>query len=172
MSFVETSVPPESHRLANSPIHGRGAFATRDIPKGSRIVEYIGERIDKRESLRRCEQRNEYIFYLNANEDLDGDVPWNPARFLNHSCSPNCEAELVDGHIWINAARDIRAGEELTFNYGFDLEDYEDYPCNCGSPVCVGFIVAEVHSPHVLSRKAHLLGKAGGRPGIVPSQLD
>ena len=137
-----------------SPIHGLGGFAKTAIRQGTRIVEYVGERISKSDSVRRCEQNNEYVFTLNDEQDLDGNVAWNPARFLNHSCAPNCEAELEDGHIWIIAARDIRAGEEITFNYGYDLVDYQDYPCRCDSPRCVGYMVAEEFFEHVLSRKA------------------
>src|SRR5262249_44665443 len=73
----------------------------------------------------------------------------NLARFLNHSCSPNCEAQFDEEHIWFIAARDIKTGEELTFNYGFDLENYRHYPCRCGSSVCVGFMVAEEFFDHV-----------------------
>jgi SET domain-containing protein len=132
-----------------SSIHGRGGFARRNVPKGTRLLEYLGKRIDKQESARLCEQNNVYIFSLNEHEDIDGDVDWNPARFLNHSCSPNCEAELQEDRIWLVATRDIRAMEEITFNYGFDLENYRDYPCLCGSPNCVGFIVAEEFFDHV-----------------------
>ena len=148
-STFETSLV----EFKGSPIHGLGGFAKLAIGKGTRIVEYVGERISKSESLRRCEQNNEYIFALNEEQDLDGNVVWNPARYLNHSCAPNCEAELEDGRIWIVATRDIRAGEEITFNYGYDLVDYRDYPCRCGAPNCVGYIVAEEFFEHVLSRK-------------------
>ncbi len=127
----------------SSPIHGVGAFARQGIPPGTRVIEYVGERITKEESLRRCEQNNPYIFNFNEHEDLDGSVDWNPARFVNHSCAPNCDAELNDGQIWLVANRPIAAGEEVTFNYGFDLTDWRDYPCRCGSPDCVGYIVAE-----------------------------
>jgi SET domain-containing protein len=127
----------------NSPIHGLGGFAKRDIPSGVRIIEYLGEKISKQESLRRCEQNNEFIFTLDEIADLDGNVTWNPARLLNHSCAPNCDAEFQDGQIWIVARRNICSGEEITFNYGFDLVDYREYPCNCRAPGCVGFIVAE-----------------------------
>jgi uncharacterized protein len=137
-----------------SPIHGLGGFAKAAISKGARIIEYVGERISKSDSVRRCEQNNEYVFTLNDEQDLDGNVAWNPARFLNHSCVPNCEAELDDDRIWIIAMRDIRAGEEITFNYDYDLVDYRDYPCRCGSPGCVGYMVAEEFFEHVLSRKA------------------
>jgi uncharacterized protein len=135
--------------LTLSTIHGLGGFAKTAIPKGRRLMQYMGEMIDKQESLRRCEQNNVYLFALNDRCDIDGDVPWNPARYLNHSCSPNCEAEVDEDQIWLVASREIRAGEELTFNYGFDLESYRDYPCSCGSPNCVGFIVAEEFFDHV-----------------------
>jgi uncharacterized protein len=126
-----------------STIHGTGGFARTNIPAGTRVIEYLGVKIDKRESLRRCEQNNEYIFALDAEFDLDGNVDWNPARFINHSCSPNCEAEQSENRIWIVAVHPIQAGEEITFNYGYDLEDYREYPCCCGSPECAGFMLAE-----------------------------
>jgi hypothetical protein len=126
-----------------SSIHGLGGFAAADIPAGTRVVEYIGRKITKPESLRRCQLNNQYIFALDEKYDLDGDVSWNPARFINHCCAPNCEAVLEGGRIWIVALRDARAGDEVTFNYGYDLEDYRQHSCHCGAPGCVGFIVAE-----------------------------
>jgi uncharacterized protein len=137
-----------------SRIHGQGGFARHDIPAGTRLVEYVGEKISKAESLLRCEANNEYIFTLDDASDLDGNVPWNPARFINHGCAPNCEAEWEEEHIWIVALRDIRAGEELTFNYGYDLEDYRKHPCRCGAPECVGYIVAEEFFDHVRGQLA------------------
>jgi SET domain-containing protein len=128
--------------LRPSPIHGLGAFAARNLPAGMRLVEYVGEKISKAESIRRCAQNNRFIFALDEEVDLDGHVPWNPARFVNHSCRPNCDVECIDGRLWVIARRDIRAGEELTFNYGYDLESYRDYPCRCGASDCVGYIVA------------------------------
>ncbi len=136
-----------------SPIHGMGAFARTNISQGTRLIEYVGECIDKQESLRRCEQNNEFIFTLNDTWDLDGKVPYNPARWINHSCSPNCDAEVIDDRIWIVANRDIRAGEEVTFNYGFDLEDYREYPCHCGAPDCVGYMVAQEFFDHVRKQR-------------------
>jgi hypothetical protein len=126
-----------------SAIHGTGGFATADIPEGTRLVEYLGRKIDKQESLRQCELDNPYIFSINDDFDLDGNVDWNPARHLNHSCAPNAEAQQDGERIWIVAARDIRAGEEVTFNYNYDLEDYREHPCACGAANCVGYIVAE-----------------------------
>ena len=138
-----------------STVHGNGGFAAKDIPAGTHIIEYVGNRITKAESHNRCEANNAYIFTLDDQHDLDGDVEWNLARFINHSCMPNCEAEEDEGHIWIVALRDIAAGEELSFNYGYDLEDYREHPCRCGSPECVGYMVAEEYFDHI-RQQAHL----------------
>jgi SET domain-containing protein len=126
-----------------SRIHGTGGYARKDIPTGTRLIEYLGERITKAESLVQCEADNVYIFTMDDEYDLNGNVDWNPARFLNHGCAPNCETELDEARVWVLALRDIQAGEELTFNYGYGLEDYSKHPCRCGSTACVGFIVAE-----------------------------
>lgn len=138
--------------IHQSPIHGRGGFARRMIPRGTLVIEYVGEKIDKAESLRRCELNNEFIFTLDDTHDLDGRTDDNPARWLNHSCAPNCEAELDHGRIWIRALREISPGEEITFNYGYDLEEYEKYPCLCGAEECVGYIVAEEFFDHIRKR--------------------
>src|SRR5215831_544274 len=73
----------------SSSIHGLGGFAKVKIASGAPVLEYVGEKISKAESFRRCEQNNVFIFALDDLEDIDGNVPWNPARWLNHSCSPN-----------------------------------------------------------------------------------
>jgi uncharacterized protein len=141
-----------------SRIHGTGGFARVNIPAGTRLIEYVGEKITKVESLRRCEANNEYIFTIDDEHDLDGNVSWNPARFINHTCAPNCEAEWDENRIWILALRDIPEGEELSFNYGYDLEDYREHPCRCGAAECVGFIVAEEFFDHI--RRQHDLVQA------------
>lgn len=142
-----STIPIESGNeyleVRQSTIHGTGGYARKDIPAGTMIIEYIGERIDKAESTRRCENDNEYVFTIDDDVDLDGNFPWNPARFINHSCTPNCEAEWDEGRIFINTLRDIKQGEELSFNYGYDMEDYQDHVCQCRTPACVGYIVAE-----------------------------
>ena len=129
-------------QFKTSPIHGTGGFAARDLASGTRVIEYVGERIDKHESLARCERGEHFIFHLDDNWDLDGNTESNPARFLNHSCNPNCDAIYIEDHIWIVTTRPIASGDEITFNYGYDLEDYREHPCGCGTPACVGFIVA------------------------------
>lgn len=142
--------------VKDSPIHGRGLFATQAIPAKTRIMEYVGERITRTDSLKRCQAGNHFIFGLDEQFAIDGGVDGNHARFINHSCSPNCEAEPADGRVYITAVRDIQPGEELSFNYGYDLADYQDYPCRCGSPNCVGYIVAEAFFP-ALQRKQESL---------------
>src|SRR6185369_6914044 len=102
----------------NSPIHGQGLFARSEIPANTQIIEYVGERISKRQSLERCEAGDDYVFALDGDTDLDGNVEWNLARFINHSCEPNSDARPMEGRIWIVARRTILSGEEITFNYG------------------------------------------------------
>lgn len=148
-------VPPPTTspwvRLYDSPIHGRGLRAARAIPVDTRVIEYVGEKVTKREADRRDAARVArreaghdgcvYLFEINSRYDVDGDVPWNTARLINHSCAANCEPQIVRDHIWIVARRDIAEGEELTYDYGFDFENWRDHPCRCGIPECVGYIV-------------------------------
>lgn len=129
-------------RIGPSPIAGQGLFATQPIPKGTRILEYTGEKISKQESARRLAAYNNYIFHLNYRYDIDGQGLENTARYINHSCDPNCEIDKVGEHIWILALRDIQVHEELSFNYGYDATDYEKFPCHCGARICCGYIVA------------------------------
>lgn len=143
--------------VKESSIHNKGIFAAKDIPKGAKILEYVGEKITKRESDRRADEvlaraakdpssGAVYIFTLNRWHDIDGDVPYNTAKYINHSCSPNCEViQEKDDSLWIVAERDIKKGEELSYNYGYEFDAYEDHPCKCGSPNCVGYILDERH---------------------------
>src|SRR5580765_5022122 len=107
LSVAKFPTLPDWMVVHTSPIHGLGAFAATQIPASTHVIEYLGERIDKSESVRRCAAGNEYIFSLNEGEDLDGNVSWNPARLLNHSCAPNCEAQNSSGQIWLISLRDI-----------------------------------------------------------------
>jgi hypothetical protein len=150
--------PNEWYVVRNSRIHGRGLYARKAIPHDTWIVEYVGEKVDKEESDRRANELLDsakesggakvYMFILNDEWDIDGNVPWNTARLMNHSCSPNVEAQTWDEkEIWFVALRDIKKGEELTFNYGFDLECWQDHPCCCGSANCAGYIAGEDYWP-------------------------
>ena len=135
--------------VKKSRIHGIGAFARVNIRHGKRLIEYIGPRLSKAAGQAELAKQNVYIFTLDDTYDIDGSVDWNLARFLNHSCDPNCEADVVRGRIWIYAIRAIRAGEELTYNYSHGLEGYEERPCQCGATNCVGYMVAEEFFPTV-----------------------
>ena len=139
-----------------SPIHGIGIYAKKDIPKGRSIIEYVGERITKKESDRRADKPLKdnksnpelgavYIFTLNSRYDIDGYVHYNTARYINHSCSPNCESDITKGRVWIKAIENIQKGEELNYNYGYDFDSYEEHICCCDSYNCVGYILAEEH---------------------------
>ncbi len=147
-----------------SGVHGYGLFAKRDLARGEKVIEYVGEKITKAESDRRGPKLVEYakrhhetgavyIFELNSRYDIDGHVQSNLARFCNHSCEPNCETEIIRGHIWILALRDISKGEELFYNYGYDLDDYEDHICKCNSKRCIGYIAGEEHWPKLKQHK-------------------
>ena len=83
------------------------------------------------------------IFTFSDQYDIDGKVLGNSARYINHSCDPNCEVEITRRSIWIVAIRDILTGEELSYNYGYGMETYGDFPCNCKAKNCVRYILAE-----------------------------
>jgi len=124
---------------------GRGCFAIRDIPKGTQIIQYKGRRISKQVAEKR-EQKHRtkgelWIFSLNDSEDIDASRGGNEARFINHACFPNCEAiNYDDEEIWIESIQDIKKGEELSYDYGFQEPD-EDFPCYCGHENCRKWIV-------------------------------
>jgi SET domain-containing protein len=128
-------------RVGTSPIDRQGLFAATDIPCGTRIIEYRGEKITKDESARRLAHNNTYIFHLNYQYDIDGAALDNTARYINHSCAPNCAVDTMTDTIWIVALKEIQAGEELTFNYGYDAREYEKFPCHCGASICCGYIL-------------------------------
>ena len=137
------------YRIKKSNIdrNGRGLYATKDIKAGTRIIDYVGKIITKKqteESEKFDNSKPIYLFDLNSRYDLDGDVSWNTARLINHSCLNNCDYEGKGLKLWVNANRDIKMGEELTCNYGFSYDsDYKQFPCKCGSKNCVGYIVRE-----------------------------
>lgn len=156
------------YKVQSSSIHKRGIFAAADIEPDERIIRYLGEKITKAESERRAQEREQkgrrygsglvYIFELNKRYDIDGYCKGNIARYINHSCDPNCEAVNIRGEIWIVAKKRISKGEELSYDYGYDLADALTHPCNCGTSKCVGYIVrADKRSrlKQMLKRKTH-----------------
>ena len=133
-----------------SPIQGVGVFARRAIAAGTRIVEYAGKVITEREADRRYDDRSmtrhhTYLMSLGDGRCIDASVGGNAARFINHSCEPNCEAVEADGRVWIDAIRPIEAGEELTYDYAYERADGDDegfYRCRCGAAACRRTILA------------------------------
>ncbi len=137
--------------IRNSSIAGLGAFAVRRIRKGQRIMEYVGERISCEEASRRYDdeqmnQHHTFLFEIDDDTMIDAAVKGNEARFINHSCDPNCEAVDEDGRIFIEAIRNIQPGVELAYDYQFEsaeprAEALKRYPCSCGAATCRGTIV-------------------------------
>lgn len=143
-------------KVKKSKIHGTGIVALQDIKKNTKIIQYIGEKINKKEGDRRSAERikkylnkkNEgsvYVFELNNKFDIDGSPLYNKARYINHSCDPNCEVDIIENQIWIISIKKIKKGEELNYDYGypFDIDDYKDHICKCGSKKCIGYIISQ-----------------------------
>jgi len=142
-------------KVKNSKIHGHGVFASKNIKKNTKIIQYVGEKIPRSEGDKRSELRlktyldskktgSVYIFELNKKYDLDGSPLYNKARYINHSCEPNCEVDINNDKIWISSIKNIKKGEELSYDYGFsfDKNDYRDHVCKCGSKYCIGYIIS------------------------------
>lgn len=151
--------------VRQSPVHGNGVFATENIPAGTLVCIYGGELISAEEAELRSEKRSRenpnapiYIFEIDENLHIDATDTGteNPARFINHSCDENCEAvwNERDRQLEIRALRDITSGEELSFDYGFELSGFFEHPCRCGSKNCVGYIVAKPLRPALLRKLA------------------
>jgi len=134
-------------KKSNIDRNGRGLYAAQDIKEGTKIIDYIGNIITKKQTEEDQKFDNSkpiYLFNLNSRYDLDGDVTWNAARLINHSCSNNCDYEGKGLKLWVTAMYDIKKGEELTCDYGFGYDvDYQQFPCKCRSKNCVGYIVRE-----------------------------
>jgi uncharacterized protein len=126
--------------LGRSKIHRWGVYATEFIPAGRKVIEYTGERINRRETKRRANERElTYLFTLDKYWTIDGAAGGSGAEYINHSCDPNLTSRIMKGHILYMSLRDIQAGEELTIDYHFDKK-VERVVCRCGSPNCRGTI--------------------------------
>jgi SET domain-containing protein len=143
----------KAFEVRKSPVHGNGVFATRPIGAGERIIEYRGERITWDEAIRRAEERggpvnHTFYFSLHDGRVIDGGSRGNEARWINHACSPNCEAYEDDGRVYIHALHDIEAGEELNYNYALVYDERHTpalkrlFACRCGTPGCTGTMLA------------------------------
>ena len=132
-------------RKSNIDKKGLGLYAARDIQAGTRIIDYVGNIITKKQTEDSDKFDNSkpiYLFTLNSRYDLDGNVSWNTARLINHSCSNNCEYEGKGLKLWVVSIKDIKKDQELTCDYGFGYDsDFKQFPCNCKSKDCCGYIV-------------------------------
>jgi SET domain-containing protein len=140
--------------IRDSSIQGLGAFATEPIRAGTRLIEYTGERLTPAQADARYpdnvdERHHTYLFAIDDHVVIDAAVGGNAARFINHSCDPNCDAVIEDDRIWIDALRDIAPGEELAYDYAYILDERHTprakrrFPCNCGAANCRGTILAK-----------------------------
>lgn len=140
--------------LGPSPIHGRGAFAVAAIPSGTRLIEYAGRRLTPAQADALypdddAEAPHTFLFAIDDDIVVDAGVDGNEARWLNHSCDPNCDVVIEDRRLWIETVRDIAAGEELTYDYQMTLETRHTpvakrrFPCRCGAATCRGTMLAK-----------------------------
>jgi hypothetical protein len=135
--------------VRNSPVHGYGCFARRDIPKGTRLIEYVGERLSHKEADKRYEDadvndNHTFLFIADRKTVIDATKGGNESRFINHSCDGNCTSETEKGRVFVDSIKHIAKGEELNYDYQIprDKEDPPNvdkiYACRCGSPKCRG----------------------------------
>lgn len=144
--------------VRNSPVHGYGCFARRDIKKGQRLIEYLGERISHKDADKRYEDadpndNHTFLFIADRKTVIDATRGGNESRFINHSCDGNCTSEIEKGRVFIDATKDIRKGEELGYDYQIprDRNDPANvdkiYACRCGSPKCRGTMLWPAKRP-------------------------
>lgn len=140
-------VPPLL-KVDSSGLHGRGVYATELISKGTRIIEYAGERIPWEDTSDDEDDPHTFIFGLGNGEVINPGIDGNDARWINHSCDPNCEAFEEKGRIFIYARRDIEPGEELSYDYALEIDEpitkksMGEFECLCGSRSCRGTMLA------------------------------
>ncbi len=163
---MHASAPQPLVEIRPSPIHGTGIFATAFIAKGTRIIEYTGERISREEADARyddeaMEYPHTFLFIVDKKTVIDGARQGNEARFINHSCEPNCQAVVDDGRVFVEAVRDIALGMEITYDYHLTRGRYRAewkarYPCHCGAPSCRGTLlhIPQRRSPKRRARRA------------------
>jgi uncharacterized protein len=146
--------PDQPFEVRRSRIHGRGVYATRPIPVGTRVVEYVGDRITHEEADARYEEKGDdghtFLFVVDDDICIDAGVGGNEARFINHSCNPNCETIIEERRVFIDAIRNIEPGEELGYDYLLTWESTDDpeelalYDCRCGAAQCRGTMLDPV----------------------------
>ena len=140
-------------QVRRSGVHGKGVFALQPIRAGETVIEYVGERITWKEALRRhphdpAQPNHTFYFHIDDQHVIDANVGGNAARWINHACDTNCEADEEDGRVFVKALRDIEPGEELFYDYGLVIEGRltaklkREFACHCGSPACRGTMLA------------------------------
>ena len=140
-------------QVRKSGVHGKGVYAAVPITKGTRLIEYVGEIITWPEALRRhphdpSDPQHTFYFHIDEDHVIDAAVGGNAARWINHACQPNCEAEQEEGRVFIDARRNIAAGEELFYDYGLVIDERytlklkRQFGCRCGSRHCRGTMLA------------------------------
>jgi SET domain-containing protein len=140
-------------QVRRSGVHGKGVFALAKLKKGEQIIEYKGEVIDWPEALRRhphdpSDPNHTFYFHIDDGNVIDAKVGGNAARWINHACQPNCEADEVDGRVFIKALHKIRPGEELFYDYGLIIDERytrklkKQFECRCGAKKCRGTMLA------------------------------
>ena len=145
-------------KVRRSKVHGAGVFAARPIRKGRRIIEYLGERVSHAQADHRYEGKDEsdnhtFLFIVDRRTVIDAGVNGNEARFINHSCDPNCASVIQGGRVFIEAICDIAAGEELAYDYQIkrDPDDPQDvdevFACRCAAPACRGTMLWPARRP-------------------------
>lgn len=153
MSKKPTPASRRRIQTRRSGVHGKGVFALQDIAEGETLIEYIGQIISWSEAQERhphnsTDPNHTFYFHLNETHVIDALVGGNSSRWINHACAPNCEADQQDGRIFIKALRNIRTGEELSYDYGLIIDQRHtpklkaQYPCWCGSKSCRGTLLA------------------------------
>ncbi|NIM39804.1 MAG: SET domain-containing protein-lysine N-methyltransferase [Hydrogenophaga sp.] len=136
-----------------SGVHGKGVFALVDLAPGETLIEYTGEIITWAEALDRhphdpSDPNHTFYFHIDEDHVIDAKYGGNSARWINHSCKPNCEADIEDGRVFIRSLRAIAAGEELFYDYGLVIDEpltpklKAQYPCWCGAKKCRGTLLA------------------------------
>jgi uncharacterized protein len=164
-----SAAPGPRYRVRRSRIHGTGVFAARVLRRGSCVIEYLGERISHAEADRRyagkdVADNHTFLFTVDRRTVIDAGVGGNAARFVNHSCEPNCESSIESGRVYIRALRTIRPGEELSYDYQIEHEsgdppDIESiFACRCGAPRCRGTMLV----PRKRPTRARTRGTAHG----------
>ena len=164
MNTVRRSLAEPLLEVRDSRLHGQGVFAAQHIAKGTRVIEYLGERVSHAEADRRYEHKDAadnhtVLFIVNARTVIDAGVDGNEARFINHACEPNCESVIEGGRVFIDAIRSIEPGEELTYDYQIQREpdDPPDvdavFACRCGFKRCRGSML---WPPRRRTRKAQV----------------